>query len=434
MIGLCGSTSLRGQIVTSSEPLTSPEDTLITKQLFLRPARHPDLAAELQAFHELSEVIADDPDLAVTRFLDLAISLCPPAGSAGLSELAEDGDGNPIFSWTSMRGVLAPFQGGSSPRHYSPCGLCLDQHHTVLFDRPARAFGYLANDVANIVEVLIVPIYDTGKRPLGALWIVSHDNEGFDATDARVMEQLAIQLVLALKLRAKSRIFAQLEQVSRDNALLVEEVHHRVKNTIQMAAGFLTIQARTADSLRAQAVLSEAQSRLMVMAKVHEALHQPSSVAGPQEVDLQSLLQTLCSGLQASFPDGADLGIHVTCEPISVESDRAIPIGLIVNEAVTNAIKHAFPDDRSGVIRVDLSQVGSDLHLCISDNGIGVIAPRREGSLGMQLIKALARRIGGTVEVISDQGTTVRTIIPICSPQRQAVSANRPSELSSKPR
>lgn len=247
----------------------SADDVLITHELYKRPARPADLSTELNAHRELSSLMANDPLLAIRRFLDLALELCPAAGSAGLSELTEHSDGEQVFEWTALAGAFAPYEGGSTPRHFSPCGLCLDNHHTILLDRPGRLFTYLSHAEPEIVEGLVVPLYDTGKRPLGTLWITSHDPDArFDPTDARVMEQLAVQLVLAIKLRRKASLMVRLEETARDNEVLVEEVRHRVKNMIQMTSGLLQLQQRGVQSREAKVALQDAQSRLLVLASL----------------------------------------------------------------------------------------------------------------------------------------------------------------------
>jgi hypothetical protein len=166
-----------------------------------------DLRAELDAFRELAVLAARDASEAVTRFLELAIELCPAAGSSGLSELGHSDDGDEVFRWTALAGELAPYAGGTTPRDFSPCGLCLSQGKTVLVEKPARLFTYFNEAHVPIVEGLIVPLYDSAGEPLGTLWITSHDEKvrGFDSTDARVMERLAAQLLLSMKLRQLNR-------------------------------------------------------------------------------------------------------------------------------------------------------------------------------------------------------------------------------------
>ncbi|HYG27323.1 MAG TPA: HWE histidine kinase domain-containing protein, partial [Caulobacteraceae bacterium] len=187
--------------VTTADPLT-PADLLVTDELARRPHKDADLAGEVAAFHDLAAITLDSPQRALQRFMELAIALTG-AGSAGLS-LVDQGAGE--FVWEVLAGVYAEHVGGRTPLDFSPCGLCLGEAKTILIDRPARIFDYFNAVTPGIVEGLIVPLYDTGRRELGTLWVVSHD-EGtrFCATDARIMEQLAVQLVLALKRRDELR-------------------------------------------------------------------------------------------------------------------------------------------------------------------------------------------------------------------------------------
>jgi two-component sensor histidine kinase len=387
-------------------PITQ-DDILVTAQLYARPARRAALNAELEAHRELSCAMTVDPILAIERFLELALELCPAAGSAGLSELSTSESGEEVFSWTAIRGALASFTGGTTPRNFSPCALCLDHHHTILVDRPARLFTYFNEAGPEIVEGLVVPLYDTGKRPIGTLWVTSHEaGKGFDATDARIMEQLAVQLVLAIKLRRKAHIVLQLEQASRDKDVLVQEVHHRVKNTIQMTSALLHLQERGLASAEARMALKEAQSRMLVMSKVYEALLQPSygSVA---DVEMSSLIATLVAALRDGSPGGDRIQLRTECAGMMVDASQAVPIGLIVNEAVTNALKHGFPGGKSGHIWVELKASGGACSLRVEDDGVGFEEPVREGSLGIRLMRSLARQLGARLSLKGEAGTCV---------------------------
>jgi RNA polymerase sigma-70 factor (ECF subfamily) len=175
--------------------------------------RRPDLIAEASAFQALSQALLIDAATAIQRFVDLALQLCPNAGSAGLSELERLDSGVRQFRWTSLAGVMAPHVDGVIS-YASPCGLCLDAHHAILVSRPSKFFGFVGALDMSVVEGLFVPLYDTRKEPIGTFWVVSHrDGPGFNATDVRVVEQLAILLVLGLKLREEApRIHAARSQ------------------------------------------------------------------------------------------------------------------------------------------------------------------------------------------------------------------------------
>ncbi|HEX8223451.1 MAG TPA: histidine kinase dimerization/phosphoacceptor domain -containing protein [Allosphingosinicella sp.] len=405
-----------------STPLI-PEAVLATPELYRRSARAADLETELEAYRELSSLMSPEPGLAIQRFLELAIELCPAAGSAGLSELGVGEDGGEIFTWTALAGEFLPYVGGTTPRDFSPCGLCLDHHHTILVERPARAFGYFADAEPQIVEGLIVPLYDTGKRPIGTLWVASHDPGGrFDATDARVMEQLAVQLVLAIKLRRKARVLMVLEQVVRDKDILVQEVHHRVKNTIQMTSALLHLQERGLASSEARAALKEAQSRLLVLANVHEALVQPAAGSDASSVDMAALVETLVSSLRESAPPSSGIRLGTACDAMMLPASEAVPLGLIVNEAVTNSLKHAFHGRDSGEVVVEL-RAGETCSLEIRDDGIGFAKAARDGSLGMRLIQSLSRQLKAKVAVSGEGGASVRLEWKRSAPVRTAEPA-----------
>jgi hypothetical protein len=186
----------------------APADLLITDRLRTRLARTSDVRGELNAFREVSSAACRDPDRAVQRFLDMAVGLCPSAGSAGLCELQVE-DGETIFRWTHLAGEFAPYVGGVTPRHVSPCGLCLDRGHTILVSRPARVFPYFNDAHVPIVEALIVPL-GPAEDPIGTVWVASHREvvRGFDRTDAQIMEHLADLLQLTLRLQRLQRAAA----------------------------------------------------------------------------------------------------------------------------------------------------------------------------------------------------------------------------------
>ena len=385
-----------------------PEDVLITHALYQRQPGPADLEKELAAHRELSSLMASDPSLAIQRFLDLALELCPAAGSAGLSELGGEGD-DAVFTWTAMSGAFSPYVGGTTPRHFSPCGLCLDHHHTILVERPGRVFTYFNEAEPEIIEGLIVPLFDTGKRPIGTLWVTSHEEGGhFDPTHARVLEQLAVQLVLAIKLRRKAALHVKLEEAVRDKEILVAEVRHRVKNMIQMTSSLLMLQEKGVESGEARTALREAQSRLLVLASVYESLLLPEADA--RRVDVGELIRTLATALAGSDASGLRVAIHTDCEQLLLGVMQAVPIGLIVNEAVTNSLKHAFKGRDTGRISVQLSRNDSICTLIIADDGRGFEAAVREGSLGMRLIKSLSRQLGGKLSIDGSDGATVQLV------------------------
>ena len=385
----------------------APEDVLATEEMLARPRKAADLAAEVAAFRELSALMAVDPARVVQRFLELALVLCG-AGSSGLSVLAEDGRGEPVFRWDALAGAFAPYVGGTTPRRFSPCGLCLDRDATILVSRPARVFRYFEAAEPEIVEGLVVPVRGIDAAPpLGTLWVVHHDRRGrFDAEDARVMEELAVQMTLALGLLR--------DAAARDAA--TQEVHHRVKNTLAATAGVLRLQARAAPSAEARAALDEALGRLGVFASAHELLCRAATGAGAVEV--AALLERLVEALRwsACCADGR-VRLRVRAdEGVSLPPDVAVSLALVANEAVTNACKHAFPDGRAGEVEVRLGRrADGALVLAVRDDGVGLPVQAPEGGLGMRLIRGFVRKVGATLALSGEGGTTVALTLPAAS-------------------
>ncbi len=413
--------------------VTRPADLFVTRAKLHRRKAAPDLQAEAAAFCELSKILADDPCAALRHLLDIARSSCH-AGSAGLSLLRDDGSGQPVVHWAAISGALASHEGAGTPRDSSPCGLCLDAGATIRVSRPQRAFASLRDTQPEIVEDLIVPLYDKAGKPLGTLWIAHHDRTShFSSDDARVAEQLAAQSVLALSLleRTKEHQYAmalrESHQVAQQQLLvhdlaeerglrehaeamesesrrglvfkdaMLREVNHRTKNTLQVAGSLLVLHASATPSMPARMALLDSYARLQLLAKVHELLCMKTD--GAQTVLMPGLLQALADGLRHSFgKTAAHVGLQLTSDPISLPVDQAIALTLLANELVTNAYKHAFPSDSAGEITLSLQHTPEDgLTLRIADTGIGLAVTGSEIGMGLKLIRTLAAQLRGTL-------------------------------------
>lgn len=186
----------------------------------------------------------------------------------------------------------------------------------------------------------------------------------------------------------------------REKEALLKEVHHRVKNNLQVIASLLRLEGRRIDHPMTRSVLREMQGRIQSMALLHETLYRSGNFA---RVDLAAYLTQLTSQLFRSLavqPGAVRLSLDLA--PVLVEIDQAIPCGLIVNELASNCLKHGFPEGRSGEVSVRLRAAGHDgsLTLSVADNGVGLPADfdlRRTRSLGLQLVSDLARQLQGSL-------------------------------------
>lgn len=197
------------------------------------------------------------------------------------------------------------------------------------------------------------------------------------------------------------------DNLVRDKAMLLQEVQHRVANSLQIIASVLMQSARRVQSDEARGHLHNAHHRVMSIA----ALQRQLSTSSSANVELRSYLTQLCQSLGASMIADPDrLSIHVSVDDSAVEADVSVSLGLIVTELVINALKHAFPGERTGAIAIDYRSSGNDWTLSVSDNGIGmgVGSDAPKAGLGTGIVEALAKNLNGEIQFgEADLGTAV---------------------------
>ena len=194
--------------------------------------------------------------------------------------------------------------------------------------------------------------------------------------------------------------------------MLMQELTHRVKNSLQIIAAMVSIEARSHKSGEGKAALERVSHRITAVGQLYAKLSRADTV---EAVDAASYLDELCRDLIASVHKEGDTSIVLKTDFESelLPTDRAIPIGLIVNELVTNAVKYAFPGEAKGTVMVTLKRGPGELRLTVADDGRGLDLQRADSGLGGRLVDGFARQLGGQVERKSDsQGTTVHLILP----------------------
>lgn len=205
--------------------------------------------------------------------------------------------------------------------------------------------------------------------------------------------------------KARKRAEQRLKDSLREKELLLQEVHHRVNNNLQVISSLLDMQAGAATEPRTAAALRESQKRVRSVAMVHQMLYVSTSL---KDINFADYAQLLASELAGSYGvDPVRVRLAFALEPVCLEIDRAVPCGLILNELLSNAFKYAFPNDRTGEIRVSLQQWGHTIRLAVDDNGAGLPESRTviEGkSLGLEIVRALTKQLGGNLEITSGEG------------------------------
>lgn len=205
---------------------------------------------------------------------------------------------------------------------------------------------------------------------------------------------------------------ARLHELLEEKEWLLKEVHHRVKNNLQVVLSLLQSQSAYLQD-EALAAVHDSQHRVQAMSLIHQKLYQSDNVAA---IDMGTYVPELVSYLQDCFSTSSQIRLDLEVWPVQLDVKQAIPLGLIINEAVTNAFKHAFPQGGTGQVSVTLQPFQEDeLVLNITDNGIGLpddYQHPRHGSLGMSLMKGLCGDFQAHYAIESTHGTHVRVIFP----------------------
>jgi PAS domain S-box-containing protein len=195
---------------------------------------------------------------------------------------------------------------------------------------------------------------------------------------------------------------------------LLKEVHHRVKNNLQVITSMLNLQAKSVKDPKALEILDESRSRIRSIALIHETLCESADLT---KVNMAPYIRSLAGALARAYGDGTlRIALKVDCGAVLLDVGQALPCGLLLNELITNALKHAFPGGRQGEILVGLSEQGGHLALMVADDGIGLpegVGVHGAETLGLQLVGTFAEQLGGKIEIGGPPGASFRIKFPI---------------------
>jgi two-component sensor histidine kinase len=298
----------------------------------------------------------------------------------------------------------------------TPPGRSFQTAEPICIPDTANAPGFIISEMLKehgIVSLANVPILLDGAA-WGVLEVDSSSPRDF-SQDTVVFMTAAAAIIGATAQRqtverSEAAAFAEAAAEAQRQETLLRELQHRVKNNFQIILASISIQKRRFDNIEIQRALDHVADRINAISLAHDQLAPRQNA---HTVDVASYLRALCASIEQQVDNVA---IELEADEIEMSIDRAVPLGLILNEAVTNSVKHAF-DGESGRIIVTLQAgVGyGEARLTVADNGRGVQNPRPGGS-GLKLIDSLARQIGGEVQQESStHGTLTSLTFPVIS-------------------
>ena len=219
---------------------------------------------------------------------------------------------------------------------------------------------------------------------------------------------LSLMLVLLYRNFVKNRkITKELEKKNSENELLLKEIHHRVKNNLQTISSLLNLQSESIKDDAAYDAVQESKNRVASMALIHQKLYQGENLAA---VEMKDYFMTISKAIKESFGEKArNIDLQIEMPELELDVDTAVPIGLITNELLTNALKHAFIKKASGNIQISLKRNEAELELKIQDNGNGhtTASISDEQGFGTLLVQLLTAQLGGQLQKTSNNGTTI---------------------------
>jgi PAS domain S-box-containing protein len=273
--------------------------------------------------------------------------------------------------------------------------------YTLLFQRFPKKLSDFVQSASGIVK-----IYSMGLMWEGNLFgnVVLMTTESSGKVNEKVVETfLNVASVALQRKRAEELIVESLHE----KTVLLKEVHHRVKNNLQIVSSLLELQAYQVNDTKMKELFNDSQTRVRSMALVHERLYQSSNLS---KIQYEEYVNQLVSYLFDSYMP-KNIRKEVITEPVELGIDEAVPLGIIINELVTNSIKYAYPDGQDGVIRILLSETREGrIRLIVEDEGVGLPQSVRVGehsTLGLELVNALVQQLDAVMSVDSSRGTKV---------------------------
>jgi two-component sensor histidine kinase len=388
------------------------EDVLITDELKRRLPTKADYLQEKLALQDLAWQMEDHAEKVFPRLVMLAMEVCA-AASAGISLYEPQPNSSGLFRWHYLMGALAKFDGKTTPRDFSPCGICLDQGTPILMERPERFYNWLSDADISLPEVLLVPLYVGKAQPLGTLWIVAQEGQHFDSGHARVMTELAAFAGLALRmLRTEQRLNETLEQ----QETLTREMSHRVKNLFAVTNGMIALSARAASTPQEMAQILS--GRLNALARAHAVVRSNFGDEGhiAKSAELEPLVRTILQPHEDEPNASTSNRLRVNGPQVLLGEQGTNCLALVLHELATNAAKYGALKNANGSVNVNWEVASNYLALTWREQGGPPIenAPTKKGFGSALAHRSCVGQLGGAITYDwQPRGLSIKISIPM---------------------
>ena len=378
--------------------------------------------SRLQALVRLGEIDCSQPKLVADFVLEQAVNLTD-SELGFLGFLTEDEQVMTIHAWSDSAMAECAVHVKPMSFRIAESGIWGDavrnRRPIIINDYKGLETGKrgLPEGHVPIDRYLGIPVFD-GDRIVSVISVANKARE-YDEGDVR---QLTLLMNGMWRQLQRNKDAEEIRRALAEKDALLREVHHRVKNNLQVVVSLLRLQARRIDAPDAVEVFRECESRVKAMALVHETLYRSKEFAS---VDASRYVLRLCDDLKRTHGGSQhQITLTVHTQEIRLPMEQAVPIGLIISELVSNAFKHAFPDDRQGEVVVELRNgEAAEVELIISDDGVGIpseIDPAGAGTVGLSLVtETVCGQLGGSIEIERSNGVRFEIRFKAESVQRE---------------
>jgi len=270
---------------------------------------------------------------------------------------------------------------------------------------------YSREDISSIFDIIPTRYHENLREPLSKKQEVSIEIPLLKINGSSILTEMNLDIVkfngdnyaviVARNIMERKKLEDELRKSLEEKEILLKEIHHRIKNNLQIISSLLSLQTMTTNR---NDTFKETQDRIRSMALIHEQLYQSEDLA---RINFKEYTEKLIRNLLNSYPTGKSITTKLDIENLSLEVDTAIPLSLIMNELLTNALKYAFNGKDKGTIEITFKRVKDKLELKIADDGIGFPEHKlhESKSLGLKLVNILVKQLEGTLSIKSQDGS-----------------------------